>query len=90
MRRERAGPPGGPGVELSAKERHNFHILGYGFRAGDTELDHLCEKFRANRNERKYKIVAFLWEKGVEIDLAEVEVLAGARSLPGPTLRRYW
>lgn len=64
------------GVELSAKEHHNFHILGYGFRDGDTELARLCEKFRAGRDDRKYKIVDFLREKGVDIDLAEVEDLA--------------
>ena len=29
------------GVELSAKEYPNFHILGYGFRDGDTELSRL-------------------------------------------------
>lgn len=64
------------GVELSAKEYHNFHILGYGFRDGDTELARLCEKFRAGRDERKYKIVGFLCKKDVELDLAEVEEIA--------------
>lgn len=29
------------GVELSAKEHHNFHILGYGFRTGPSELARL-------------------------------------------------
>lgn len=48
------------GVELSAKDYPNFHTLGYGFRDGDTELARLCEKFRAGRDERKYKIVGFL------------------------------
>ena len=70
------------GVELSAKERKNFHILGYGFRDGDTELARLCEKFRVGRDDRKYKIVDFLREKGVNIDLAEVEELAGGGPYP--------
>lgn len=39
------------GVELSAKEYTNFHILGYGFWDGDTKLAHLCEKFRAGRDD---------------------------------------
>ena len=65
------------GVELSAKEYPNFHILGYGFQAGDTELARLCEKLRAGRDDRKYRIVDFLRGKGVEIDLDEVEELAG-------------
>ncbi len=72
------------GVELSAKERPNFHILGYGFRDGDTELARLCEKFRAGRDDRKYKIVDFLRQKGVEIELAEVEALAGGEVIARP------
>ena len=69
---------------MSAKEYHNFHILGYGFRDGDTELARLCEKFRAGRDERKYKIVDFLREKGVDIDLAEVDELAGGEVIARP------
>ena len=72
------------GVELSAREHHNFHILGYNFQAGDTELARLCEKFRAGRDDRKYKIVDFLREKGVDIDLAEVEGLAGGEVIARP------
>ena len=72
------------GVELSAKEHHNFHILGYGSRDGETELSQLCEKLRAGRDDRKYKIVDFLREKGVDIDLAEVEELAGGEVIARP------
>lgn len=76
------------GVELSAKDYPNCHILGYGFRDGDTELSRLCEKFRAGRDERKHKIVAFLQEKGVELDLAEVEELAGGEVIARPHFAR--
>lgn len=72
------------GVELSAKEYSNFHILGYGFQAGDTELARLCEKLRAGRDDRKYRIMDFLREKGVEIDLDEVEELAGGEVIARP------
>lgn len=72
------------GVELSAKDYPNCHILGYGFRDGDTELARLCEQFRAGRDERKYKIVDFLREKGVELDLAEVEEIAGGEVIARP------
>ena len=72
------------GVELSAKDHHNCHILGYGFRDGDTELARLCEKFRIGRDERKYQIVNFLREKGVDIDLAEVEELVGGEVVARP------
>ena len=72
------------GVELSAKDYPNCHILGYAFRDGDTELARLCEKFRAGRDERKYKIVDFLRDKSVEIDLDEVEELAGGEVIARP------
>ena len=72
------------GVELSAKDYPNCHILGYGFRDGDTELARLCEKFRAGRDDRKYRIVDFLREKGVELDLAEVEEIAGGEVIARP------
>ena len=72
------------GVELSAKDYPNCHILGYGFLDGDTELARLCEKFRAGRDDRKYKIVDFLHEKGVDIDLTEVEEIAGGEVIARP------
>ena len=72
------------GIELGAAEYSGLHILGYGFRDGDTELARLCEKFRAGRDERKYKIVDFLREKGAEVDLAEVEELAGGEVIARP------
>lgn len=72
------------GVELSAKDYPNCHILGYGFRDGDTELARLCEQFRAGRDERKYRIVDFLRGKGVELDLAEVEEIASGEVIARP------
>ncbi len=76
------------GVELSAREHTNFHILGYTFQAGDTELARLCRKFQEGREERKYKIVDFLQEKGVKIDLSEVEELAGGEIIARPHFAR--
>jgi len=76
------------GVELSAKEHHNFHILGYGFQDGGTALARLCERYRAGRDERKYKIIGFLREKGVDVDLAEVEELAGGEVIARPHFAR--
>lgn len=72
------------GVELSAKEYHNFHILGYGFSAEPSSLSALCEKLRAGRDERKYRIIDFLNEKGVAILLNEVEEIAGGEIIARP------
>ncbi len=59
------------GVELNTRKKANCHILGYDFRNGDTEPFRLCEKFR-------------LREKGVDIDLSEVEKLRGEGASPRP------
>lgn len=72
------------GIELSAKEHHNFHILGYGFCTGDTRLSHLCEQQRAIRENRNHLILNFLREHGIEINLSEVEELAGGDVIGRP------
>ena len=64
------------GVELSAKEYRNLHILGYGFVNGPSRLAELCKDMRGRRNRRKYEIIDYLKTKGVDIPLAEVEALA--------------
>lgn len=64
------------GVELSAKEYPNLHILGYGFAEGPSRLTELCREMRERRNKRKYEIIDYLRTKGVDIPLAEVEALA--------------
>lgn len=73
-----------PGVELSAAEYPNFHILGYAFQDGDTALSRLCEKLRAGRDERKYKILSFLQKKGVPVALSDVEEVAGGEVIARP------
>lgn len=76
------------GVELSAREHKNLHILGYGFREEADGLERLCAELRAGRAERKYRIAAFLREKGAEISLEEVEALAGGEVIGRPHFAR--
>ena len=64
------------GVELSAREYRNLHILGYSFSTGPSPLSNLCQEMRGRRNRRKYEIMDYLRSKGVDIPLAEVEALA--------------
>lgn len=72
------------GIELGAQEHRNLHILGYGFSPSSPHLSALCEKLRASRDERKYRIIDFLKEKGVNIALEEVEELAGGAVIARP------
>lgn len=64
------------GIEIGAREFRNLHILGYGFSAADENLNRLCEKLKNGREERNQRIIAFLKEKGIELDLQEVKDLA--------------
>lgn len=73
-----------PGIELGASEYKNLHILGYGFSLNNPELQTLCSEMQSGRDQRKYLIVNFLREKGIEIDLHEVEELAGGKVIARP------
>ena len=72
------------GVELGAKEYRALHILGYNISSENHGLCTLCRKLVGGRDERKYRIIEFLKEKGVFIDLAEVEELAGGEVISRP------
>lgn len=72
------------GVELGAKEDRHMHILGLGLGTDSAVLDKLCQKLKVGRDERKYRIVDFLAEKGIHIDLAEVEAQAGCDLIARP------
>ena len=72
------------GVELGAKEYRNLHILGYGFSQAAPHLTTLCQKLRDGRDERKYRIIDFLKEKGVPVSLEEVEAQAGGDVIARP------
>lgn len=85
---ERAGLRVLPGVELGAKEYRSLHLLGYGFRVDDPGLNAFCAKMKDARDRRKYKIIDFLREKGVNIDLSEVEAVARGGVVARPHFAR--
>lgn len=76
------------GMELGASEDRYMHILGLGLRPRCPELESLCRTLRASRDERKYRIVDYLADKGIHIDLAEVEALAGSDVIARPHFAR--
>lgn len=72
------------GVELSAAEYRNLHLLGYNIDPDAPVLADLCRKLRQGRDERKFQIVDFLKEKGVPVTLEEVENIAGGEVIARP------
>ncbi len=72
------------GVELGAQEERNLHILGLGFSLAHSALHDLCQKMKDSRDERKFRILDFLKEKGVHISLEEVEAAAGGSIIARP------
>lgn len=85
---EALGLPVLRGVELGAREDRHMHILGLGLGADCPALARLCQTLRDSRDQRKHRIVSFLAEKGIPIDLAEVEALAGGDVIARPHFAR--
>ena len=77
-----------PGIEIGAKEYRSLHLLGYGVSLDDPGLNGFCEQMKAARDERKYRMIDFLKEKGVDIDLGEVEALAKGGVVARPHFAR--
>lgn len=72
------------GVELGAQEARYLHIVGLNFRLTPSPLTELCQKMKDGRDERKYRIIRFLAEKGIHITLDEVEQAAGGDIIGRP------
>ena len=70
------------GIELSAEDYQNLHILGYNFSV--SALRDWVENLKKGRDERKYRIRDFLRTKGLEIPLEEVDEEAAGGSVGRP------
>ena len=64
------------GVELSADDYLNLHILGYGFPVDAPPLQKMLQHLQKGRSDRKYRIQNYLRKYGVEVPLEEVEAEA--------------
>jgi predicted metal-dependent phosphoesterase TrpH len=71
------------GVEISAEPPPSYpgvgsiHILGYGIRLDDPELNRTLEKLQDARRDRNPRILARLAKLGIALRLEEVEIEAG-------------
>lgn len=70
------------GVELSADDYLNLHILGYDFSV--PALQSWFDSLQGGRDDRKYRIRDFLRTKGLEIPLNEVDEAAAGGSVGRP------
>jgi len=70
------------GVELSADDYLNLHLLGYNFSI--PALQNWFESLKGGRDNRKYRIQNFLRSKGLEIPLDEVDAEAAGGSVGRP------
>jgi len=70
------------GVEVSADDYLNLHILGYDFSI--SALKSWLDSLRGGRNGRKYRIRDFLRTKGLEVPLDEVDEEAAGGSVGRP------
>ena len=77
-----------PGIELSAMEYDNLHILGYALSPDNAELQELCAFALAERERHTLYIIDFLRRKGIQIDLEEVKALAGQAAIGRPHFAR--
>lgn len=70
------------GIELSADDYLNLHILGYDFSV--SALRGWIAGMKDGRNDRKYRIRDFLRTKGVEVSLDEVDAEAAGGAVGRP------
>ena len=78
-----------PGIEISAQEDEEIHVLGYGIDYQNELILKCCEDFRNDRLHRGDRICGFLKSKGVDIDMASILEIAGDSNLGRPHFARY-
>jgi predicted metal-dependent phosphoesterase TrpH len=77
------------GVEISAEPPPSYpgsgsiHILGYGIRLDDPELNRTLEKLQDARKDRNPQIIARLNQLGIPLTMREVMEEAGENGQPG-------
>jgi len=78
-----------PGIEISTKDIEEIHILGYDIDQSDCNLKESCDSWRLERTNRGIEIRDYLKQKGIEVDLKEVNSYAENGNLGRPHFARY-
>lgn len=79
-----------PGIEMSAREFHTFHILGYGYGISekDSPLTKMCQNLQNGRDDRALRIIDYLKEKSMAIELEELRAFADGGVIGRPHFAR--
>ena len=78
-----------PGIEISAQDIVEVHILGYGIDHRNKKLISKCSEFQADRHDRGRRIRDYLLSKDVDVDIDEVFRFAGGEVIGRPHFARY-
>ena len=78
-----------PGIEISAMENEEIHVLGYEIDYGNELILNCCEYLRNSRLYRGDRICDFLRSKGIDIDIDSIREIAGDSNLGRPHFARY-
>ncbi|MBO4367724.1 MAG: PHP domain-containing protein [Clostridia bacterium] len=73
-----------PGIEISAGEGGNIHVLGYNIDPSRLQLE--LDRIRDDRTERMEKMVSLLKKAGMEVSMEDVRSIAGSAPLCRPHL----
>lgn len=95
MTSERTGPISVlSGVEISSYPPDefdisgNFHILGYGIRLDDPDLDTALQRVRESRHERNPRIISRLLNHGIDISMDDVRESSTGHVIGRPHIAR--
>ena len=78
-----------PGIELSVvKDKHYFHLLGYGFDWKNEMLARSLKVLQNSRRERNARILKILNETGISISESELAALSGRGQTGRPHFAR--
>lgn len=78
-----------PGIEISAQDMEEIHILGYGIDRTNPELLDACQHWSLARSNRGEVIKRYLNTRDIDIDLEVVKSYAGNGNLGRPHFAKY-
>lgn len=78
-----------PGIEISAQDFEEIHILGYNIDYKDPFLAAACEEFRKDRDRRGERICDYLKTHNMIIDMGEIKEIAGESIVGRPHFAKY-